>query len=578
MSQNLEEQIKATEVESIPTQLGLFDQLLKREDYLAADLVARNNLLDDKEQNTVKVTYEDFDYNSLNIYAGIDCIATSELLIKQFPHIVSQEPIRIYDTKNSLIPSKAPSIIDSFLNIEIPAQEFLIDMEINGMLYSPPRNEWIARKMMVQVEELEDKIFKGIGKKIDLNSAKKVAEFLHVEKGFKIDSKTKTGEAATDGQALMKLAGLDPLGGKYITEDPSIQWIADMALRKDIFSTFNTFIKSYVRDFVKRDGRIHPSYNQFGTSSFRITGSDPNLTQLPRSKHGYNVRVCYIVSDGHVFISFDFSSAEVKVLANISKEPAMLKAIADGLDFHSFSASMMLGIPYDEFVAVLADKKNPLFKTYKEHRQIAKILTFSLLYGSSDAGIAGQLFMELSKAKELISVYFKKFPKVKNYIEGTHKFALQNEMSLTPLGQRRRQYGLKPCFKPTAAYNAALRGSQNMVIQSTTSTIGLATFAELNERIKPLGAKSICTVYDSIEIECPIEKAAQVIEIGYDTLNNYPLETFDFLELPIGCEGDVGISWGETEVIHQGTEQEKILRIIDDLKQKSIASFGKWIY
>lgn len=559
-------------------QTNIFDDILQREDYLAANLAAKNAELDENQNAAIKVSYEDFNYEKLNIYAGIDCIATTELLRKQFPIISNQESIKIFDKNGRILDSKAPAIIDSFCELEIPAQEFLIDLEINGMKYSPPRNEWIGKKMLAQVEELDDKIFSAIGKKIDLNSGKKVAEFVYDEKGFSVKSRTKTGEPAVDGQALMSLADLDPLAGIYIAKNPDIQWLADMALRKDIASTFNTFVKTYVRDFVKRDGRIHPSYNQFGTSSFRITGSDPNLTQLPRSKHGYNIRICYIVEEGYVFISFDFSSAEVKVLANIAKEPAMLKAIADGLDFHSFSASMMRGIPYEEFIAVLNDKKHPKFKEFKEARQIAKILTFSLLYGSSDAGIAAQLFLELSVARKLIDTYFKAFPKVKNYIESAHKFATWNEMSITPLGQRRRQYGLKPCFKPTAAYNAALRGSQNMIIQSTTSTIGLVTFAELNERIKPLGAKSTCTVYDSLEIECPIDKAAQVINIAYDTLNNYPLETFKFLELPIGCEGDVGISWGETEVVHQGVSQEEILEIIPALKNKSIQTLGTWIY
>ena len=116
------------------------------------------------------------------------------------------------------------------------------------------------------------------------------------------------------------------------------------------------------------------------------------------------------------------------------------------------------------------------------------------------------------------------------------------------------------------------------MIQSTTSSIGLATFAELNERIKPLGAKSTCSVFDSVEIECPLSKAAEVINLTYRTLNEYPLEAFDFMELPIGVEADIGISWGETEVVHPGVTQPEIEAIIEKLKTKSIASFGSWIY
>ena len=558
-------------------QIDLIDDLFKEEiGEIGEDPVGAVETTSESSSKD-KPTYEDFDYEKLNVYAGIDCIATLAMLKKQMPQVTRQDAIQdIVGGKK--VATKADPILKSFHELEIPAHEFLIDLEINGMQYSVPRNEWLSKKMIQQILELDDKIFVGIGKKIDLNSGTKVAEFLYSERGYKPPTMTKGGEPATDGQALLTLAGLDPLGGKYVTQDPALQWLADMALRRDISSVHNTFVRTYVKDFVKRDGRLHPSYNQFGTSSFRITGSDPNLTQLPRAKHGYNVRVCYTVREGYVFISFDFSSAEVKVLANISKEPAMLRAIADGLDFHSFSASAMRGIPYDEFVAVLADKSNPKFKEYKEARQLAKILTFSLLYGSSVGGIAMQLFLTKEKAQELVDMYFKAFPKVKDYIENAHRFALWNQMSLTPLGQRKRQYGTYPCFKRTASYNGSLRNSQNFLIQSATSTIGLVTFAELAERIKQYGAMATCTVFDSLEIECPIDRAAEVINLAYDTLNNYPLERFSFLELPIGCEGDVGISWGETEVVHPGVTQEEVNKVVEQIRTKSWASFGSQLY
>jgi len=525
-----------------------------------------------------RVTYEDFDAEKLYAYAGIDCVATSDLLAGLWPSLTTPLAIIEQADRAGKKSKEGPMILDSFLGLEVPSHEFLLDLEINGMAYSVARNENLSKKMIVEVAALEDKIFSQIGKRIDLNSGPAVAQFLYEERGHTPPTMTKAGLPATDGEALMTLAGLDPTGQKYKAEDEKLQYLADMAKRRDISSVHNTFIKTYVRDFVKRDGRLHPSYNQFGTSSFRITGSDPNLTQLPRAKHGYNVRVCYVVDKGKVFISFDFSSAEVKVLANISKEPAMLKAIADGLDFHSFSASAMRNIPYAEFAAVVADKTHPQHKVYKEYRQLAKILTFSLLYGSSVGGIAAQLFLEKSKAEELVSMYFKTFPRIQNYIDGSHQFALNNQFSITPLEQLKRQYGTFPCFKPTAAYNASLRNSQNFIIQSTTSTIGLVTFAELNERIKRFGAKSICTVYDSIEIECPIEHAADVINIAYSTLDKFPLEQFPFLELPIGCEGDVGISWGETEIVHAGISQTEIPGIISKLEQKSILDFGSLIY
>jgi len=337
-------------------------------------------------EKPARLTYEDFNFDKLNVYAGLDCIATSGLLSRLFPTLCQEETLHYQDdgVKKSCV---APAIIESVNLIEMPSFEFILDLEINGIGYSERHNKWYNDRMGAEVAEFDEKIFSAIGKKINLDSGPIVAEFLYNEKGFEPPFLTKGGEPATDGVAMMTLAGLDPMKGKYVAPDPAKQFLADMAKRRDINSTRNTFIKTYYKDWVKRDGRIHASYNLHGTSSFRITGSDPNLTQLPRPKHGYNVRDCfredYTVSDdgvisGYVFLTFDFSSAEVKILANMAKEPAMLRAIQDGLDFHTFSASSMFGIPYDVMRAVLDNEDHHLHKDYKSRRQLSKILTFSI--------------------------------------------------------------------------------------------------------------------------------------------------------------------------------------------------------
>jgi DNA polymerase-1 len=438
--------------------------------------------------------------------------------------------------------------------------EFIIDLEINGMVYDVDRNRKISEQMVREVEEFDEKIFTALGKRINLDSGTEVGKLLYEELGFVAPFKTKSGDDATDGAALLTLAGLNPLANQYTAEDPKLQFLADMAKRKDINSVHNTFIKTYVEDFVKRDGRIHPSYNMFGTSSFRITGDSPNLTQLPRPKHGYNVRECYTVDSGNVFIAFDFSSAEVKILGAICKDKNMLKAIAEGLDFHSYSASAMMRIPYDDYIHVLEDKTNALNKEYKRMRQVAKTLTFSILYGSSVGGIAMQLAIEKDEAERLVNMYFNAYPGVKDYIEESHNMARWNQKVWTPFGQYKHEYVAQEVFKKTAAYNASLRNAQNVRIQSATSTLGLVTFANLNEAIKKLDPrnKSICTVYDSIEFEIPIENAAQVIETAFYYMNEWPVENFDWLDLPIGVEGEIGFNWGQVEQVHRGVTQEAI--------------------
>lgn len=328
-------------------------------------------------EKTEYTTYEDFDYEKLLTYAGVDCIATSELVAKRMPEYAKRVPYLEVDHLGAERRILAKSVLEHVLDVEMKAQEFIIDLEITGWLYDVGKNRQMSKDMIEVVNALEDKIFSAIGKKINLDSGVEVSNLLYGELGFQAPYQTKSGADATDGDALLLMAGIDPKSGKYVAEDERLQFLADMAKRKDVNSTHNTFVKTYVEDFVKRDGRIHPSYNLFGTSSFRITGSDPNLTQTPRPNHGFNVRETFIVPPGHCLIAADWSSAEVKILGALSKDSTLLKAIADGLDFHSFSASQMVGVPYNEFIEVLA-AGGDLAKSYKGLRQSAKALTFGI--------------------------------------------------------------------------------------------------------------------------------------------------------------------------------------------------------
>lgn len=329
-----------------------------------------------KESVTYR-TYEDFDEEALFLYAGLDCIATSTIASRQAKQLAETPFYIIPNERNQPVTTYAPSIFDTIEDVTKLALGYILDLEINGLKYDIELNNQIDAKMVAEIAVLDKEIHKVVPSDLNLDSGKEVANFLYEVMKLVPPTFTASGEPSTDGEALLVLAGLNPLNppADYKTPDPEKQYLAYMAKRKDLNSTRNTFIKTYVEDFVKRDGRIHPSYNLHGTSGFRISGDSPNLTQLPRPKHGYNIRDCYTVEDGYCFIAFDFSSAEVKILAALCKDPGMLRAIEEGLDFHSYSASSMLGVPYEEFIAVLADDNHPKKKEYKNYRQIAKVLT-----------------------------------------------------------------------------------------------------------------------------------------------------------------------------------------------------------
>jgi DNA polymerase-1 len=327
-----------------------------------------------KSEKKIYYTYEDFDRDKLLIYAGLDCIVTSELLAKLFPKIAEEPEYVQVGLDGSKKMTKAKSILSVVNSIEMKAHEYIIDMEINGIRYDMDANQYILWKMKKEIAELEERIHEHVPKEINLDSGKELGEFLYGKCGLEPPFTTKSGEPAVDGDAMLTLAGIDPMSFKYTAPDPEKQWLADLAKRRDLVSTKNTFIETYPQRFVRKDGRIHPSYNLQGTSSFRITGDNPNLTQLPRPKHGYNIRECYTVDEGNFMLLLDFSSAEVKILGALCKDPAMLQAIAEGRDFHSSSASAMIGVPYEDYMHVLEDKTHEKHKFYKMTRQSAKAL------------------------------------------------------------------------------------------------------------------------------------------------------------------------------------------------------------
>ncbi len=328
-----------------------------------------------KEEPKVYRTYEDYPFEDLCTYAGIDCLVTSQLLAKIFP-LVAEQKAYTFSKSGQAVPGTAPAILDFMHSVEMPAHEFIIDMELNGLKYDVQKSRATKKLIEAELPELEERIFSMIGKKVNLDSGKDLGGFLYGELGFEPVSFTKHNEPSTDGDAIL---------GLY--KKHKLEWLSILARRNNLASVYRTFFQNYEADFVKPDGRIHPSYNLFGTSSFRVSGNFPNMTQLPNDvtekRLGYSIKENYIVDSGEFFLCADWSSAEVKVLGALCKDPKLLQAIAEGKDFHSYSASSMYGIPYTDFVIGLEYRGEvpelvELRGKYKAMRQGSKALTFGI--------------------------------------------------------------------------------------------------------------------------------------------------------------------------------------------------------
>lgn len=490
------------------------------------------------------VSYEEFHPEHLYTYAGVDALVTYELLRRIMPAVRQEIAYRQFNEGvQSMV--YAPSILSEARAIKHPAMEFMIDMEVNGILYDQVLNRQFDQRMTLQLKTLEEEVYSGLGRQINLNSGPELIKVLYGDLGLPVTSYTKKGQPSVNGDAILALE-----------KSSGLKWLKSLRMYTDISSVHSSFIATYIEDWVKKDGRIHPNYNLHGTSSHRISSDNPNLLNLPNPVHGYNVRECYTVPRGYIFVTADFSSCEVKILAALCKDEKMLEAILEGLDFHSYTASVINGIPYEEFHAVVEDESHALHKQYKTMRKNAKAVTFGILYGSSVGGIAMGLGISVPEAEKLIALYFGVFPRIKAFVDDCHKMAIHNQFIFTPFGQRKMTYGVLPCFRKTAAYNASLRNSQNVMIQSPASTLGLVAFGELNRRNKPLGINSLATVYDSIETEAPLKRVAQAVDNCYVCMDDWPQEQFPWLTFPIGTDVEIGYSWGELTKVKRGDTQE----------------------
>ena len=163
-----------------------------------------------------------------------------------------------------------------------------------------------------------------------------------------------------------------------------------------------------------------------------------------------------------------------------------------------------------------------------------------------------------SEANRLIAMYFKQFPLIEVYVKDAHNMAMYNQYVMNTFGQCKKEFGTMSLFKGTAVYNAALRNAQNVRVQSTASSAGLYAFTSLNRGIKELGGKSLCTVYDSVELEVPFSKAADSVEKVFYHMDDEPVKVFDWLDLPIGCDVEVGFDWFDMIKVHRGITQKEI--------------------
>lgn len=404
-----------------------------------------------------------------------------------------------------------------YRDIELPLIEVLADMEMWGVKVDHLALQALSEELEKDISRLRKKIYSLAGDEFNINSPQQLAHILFHKLGLTPSRKTKvTKKYSTSLDILQELAPLHPL--------------ASYALEYRQLSKLKSTYADALPLLIHPDtGRIHTSYNQTVTATGRLSSSDPNLQNIPaRGELGQRFRQAFIPEKGHLFLSADYSQIELRMLAHLSGDPALVDTFYQDRDIHEETAKTVFG------------ESSTLFK--EETRRRAKIINFSIIYGMSAFSLAKELETSLSEAQRFIDRYFEQHPKVYDYLEKSVQEARQKGYSETILGRMRPVPELRHKDKMTQmagrriALNTPVQGSAADVMKKAMIDI----WRELKE--KRLQTRMILQVHDELVFEVPDSETKVVERLVKEKMEKaYPLQ------VPLKVHLGWGVNWAEAK-------------------------------
>jgi DNA polymerase-1 len=313
------------------------------------------------------------------------------------------------------------------------------------------------------------------------------------------------------------------LRGKHPVVDQLLEF-------RELSKLVSTYLDAMPLQINPRTGRVHTSFNQTGTVTGRLASSDPNLQNIPtRTETGHQVRKGFIASPGQVLLSVDYSQIELRIVAHMSGDQAMLDAFRAGQDIHVTTAAAIYDVPLDQ--------------VSKEQRRHAKAINFGLIYGMSAFGLAAGTDLTLAEAENFVRDYFIHFPRVKEYLDGIRRLAAQQGYVETLLGRRRYFPNLKN--PPTAQIRVREeREAINAPIQGTAADILKIAMIRLPSALSKAGLEAclLLQVHDELLLECPKNELKETGHVVREVMENaYQLS------IPLLADAAWGTNWGELQ-------------------------------
>ena len=406
--------------------------------------------------------------------------------------------------------------------IEMPLVGVLAEMELTGVLLDIKFFEKMSRELGTRMAEIEMQVYQMVGRPFNINSTQQLSDVLFKTLALEPPDrgkKTVSGHYSTSADVLEELRGKHP--------------VVDLILEnRELSKLKSTYVDALPRVVDPKNGRVHTSYSQTTAVTGRLSSSNPNLQNIPtRTDLGRTVRNGFIAALGHALLSVDYSQVELRIVAHIAGDQAMLDAFRHDQDIHATTAAAIYSIPLEQVT--------------KEQRRHAKAINFGLIYGMSAFGLSRSTELTLGEADAFVKAYFHQFPGVKKYLDETRKLAAKQGYVETLLGRRRYFPALMGHINQQVR-NREEREAINAPIQGTAADIMKIAMIKIPGALESAGLQGcmLLQVHDEIVLECPQDELAKTARVVQQVMEDaFPLS------IPLSTEARWGHSWGEMQVL-----------------------------
>lgn len=417
---------------------------------------------------------------------------------------------------------------DLYAELELPLLPVLTDMEMTGVLLDLPYLKVMSNRFAERLHELEQELFKLVGHEFNLRSPQQLSQVLFEELEFptKGMKKTSSGHYSTAVATLEQLAARrDELSDK---QRRALEIIGEQRQVEKLRGTYVDALPTLVNP---QTGRVHTSFNQAGAVTGRMSSSNPNLQNIPiRTELGREIRRAFIAPQGWRLISADYSQVELRILAHITREKALVDSFIADQDIHAVTASRLFHVPLEQ--------------VDRDQRTLAKTINFATIYGISEFGLSSRTDMSRDEARTFLERYFDSYPKVREYIAETIRKANEEGYVETLLGRKRFFPELSNKRLPYNQRQASERQAINAPIQGTNADIMKIAMIRLHDELRTgtLQARMLLQVHDELVLEAPEAEVDATVD-----LVRHVMETAYQLAVPLKVDVEIGPDWYNLE-------------------------------